>query len=47
MSQPLIILTGLIYGFIAVDQYIKGGAGQAIMFAGYALANWGIYLQAK
>jgi len=47
MSQGLIIITGLIYAFIAVDQYFKGGLGQAIMFAGYALANGGIYLTAK
>lgn len=47
MSQPLIVITGLIYGYIAIEQFCKGGSGQAIMFCGYALANIGIYLQAK
>jgi len=47
MSQTLIIFVGLIYLGIAVDQYFKGGTGQAIMFLGYSLANWGICLQAK
>ena len=47
MSQTLIIVTGLIYTVIAVDQYIKGGTGTSIMFLGYALANIGVYLQAK
>jgi hypothetical protein len=47
MSQALIIVTGLIYTVIAVDQFIKGGTGPSIMFLGYALANIGVYLQAK
>lgn len=47
MSQSLVILTGLIYLYCAVEQWMKGQAGTAIMFAGYAAANVGVYLQAK
>lgn len=47
MSQSLITITGLIYFAIAVDQYFKGGTGQAIMFLGYSIGNIGIYLTAK
>lgn len=46
MSQPLIILTGLIYAWIALEQAAKGNTPVALMFAGYAFANIGIYMQA-
>lgn len=46
MSQPLIILTGLIYAFISIEQGARGNPGVALMFAGYAFANIGIYMQA-
>lgn len=47
MSHTLIALIGLAYVCIAVEQYAKQDMGVAIMFAGYALAQWGVYLQAK
>lgn len=47
MSQWLVALTGCIYLFIAFEQAWKGSTGVAIMFAGYAFANIGIYLQAS
>lgn len=47
MSQPLIVLTGLIYGYIALEQAWKGNVGVALMFFGYAFANVGVWLQAK
>lgn len=47
MSQFLIVITGLIYLGVAIDQYFKGGIGQAVMFFGYAIGNVGIYLTAK
>lgn len=47
MSHWLIIATGLAYAACAVDQYLKGSPGTALMFFGYATANIGVYLQAR
>jgi len=47
MSSWLIVLTGLIYAYIAFDQYIKGNSGMAVTYFGYALGNVGLYMMAK
>jgi hypothetical protein len=47
MSHTLIAAIGVAYVWIAVEQYTKQDTGVAIMFAGYALAQWGVWLQAK
>lgn len=47
MSGPLIILTGLIYAWIAVDQLRHANPSMAIVYAGYALANVGLYMAVK
>ncbi len=47
MSHTLIAAIGVAYVWIALEQYAKGGTGVALMFAGYALAQWGVWLQAK
>ena len=47
MSGPLIALTGVIYAWIAVDQFWRGNPGMAIAYAGYALANVGLYTLAR
>ena len=47
MSGPLIALTGVIYAWIAVDQFWRGNPGMAIAYAGYALANVGLYMLAR
>jgi hypothetical protein len=47
VSGPLIILTGAIYAWIAVDQAIKGNPGMATAYAGYAFANAGLWMLAK
>lgn len=47
MSPWLIILTGLIYAYIAVEQGIKGNQPMAMTYAGYAFSNIGLYLLAK
>ena len=47
MSQGLIILTGLIYAYIAAEQAVKANYAIALMFAGYAVANIGVYFQAR
>jgi hypothetical protein len=44
VSSWLIILTGLIYVYIAAEQLFKGDFGLACMYAGYAFANYGAYL---
>jgi hypothetical protein len=44
MSSNLIILTGLIYVYIAGEQLFKGDFGLACMYSGYAFANYGAYL---
>jgi hypothetical protein len=47
MSHTLIALIGLAYIWIAVDQWVKGGTGVAVMFAGYAIGQLGVWMQAK
>jgi len=47
LSAWLIALTGLIYAYIAVEQFIKGNPNMAIVYAGYAGSNIGLYLLAK
>lgn len=46
MSAWLIILTGLIYAYISVEQYLKGNMGMAVCYFGYALGNVGLYMLA-
>jgi hypothetical protein len=47
MSGPLIILTGLIYAYVALEQGSKGNVGLLIAYAGYAFSNIGLYLLAS
>jgi len=46
MSSWLIIVTGVIYAYISVEQGYKGNIGMAICYAGYALGNVGLYMMA-
>ena len=46
MSAWLIIVTGLIYGYIAVEQALKGNVPMAIVYAGYSFSNAGLYVLA-
>jgi hypothetical protein len=46
MSAWLIIVTGLIYGYIAVEQGLKGNVPMAIVYAGYSFSNAGLYVLA-
>jgi hypothetical protein len=46
MSSWLIIVTGLIYGYIAVEQGLKGNVPMAVVYSGYAFSNWGLYILA-
>ena len=43
MSVGLIILVGLIYLYVAVDQFIKGNPGMCICYLSYAVAQVGWY----
>lgn len=47
MSGWLIALTGIIYAYVALEQGLKGNAGMAIAYTGYAFANIGLYLLAS
>lgn len=46
MSRPLIALVGLIYAYIAIEQAVKGNAPFAIVYAGYAASNVGLWYAA-
>jgi len=46
MSAWLIIVTGVIYGFIAVEQAVKGNVPMAVVYSGYAFSNIGLYILA-
>lgn len=43
MSVGLIILVGLIYLYVAVDQFVKGNPGMCICYLSYAIAQIGWY----
>lgn len=47
MSGNLIAITGLIYLYVAVDQFWKGNSPMGIAYLGYAFSNVGLYLLAK
>jgi hypothetical protein len=46
MSAWLIILTGLIYAYISIEQGFKGNLSMFIVYGGYALSNIGLYIMA-
>jgi len=46
MSSWLIIVTGLIYGYISVEQGAKGNWAMSMVYAGYAFSNVGLYILA-
>ncbi len=47
MSTWLIIVTGLIYLTISIEQIYKGNTGMGITYFGYALGNVGLYKMAS
>lgn len=47
MSGWLIILTGLIYAYVAAEQIARGNNAMAIAYSGYAFSNIGLYLMSK
>jgi len=47
MSATLIAIVGLVYAFVAMNLYVTGKPGLALAFAGYAVSNIGLYLEAR
>ena len=47
MSAALIAAVGVIYAFVAANLYLSGKPGLALAFAGYAVSNIGLYLEAR
>ena len=47
MSTNLIIVTGVIYAYIAAEQAFKGNIGMFMCYAGCAFANIGLYMLAS
>lgn len=44
MSSTLIIIVGIIYLSVSIDQLIKGDLALSLIYFGYAFANIGAYL---
>lgn len=47
MAGWLILAVGGVYAVVAVDLYVNAKPGMALAFVGYALANVGLWIQAK
>jgi len=47
MSAWLIIVTGLIYAYIAIEQGIKGNMPMAVVYGGYGFSNIGLFILAS
>lgn len=47
MSAWLVVIIGLVYMYIGLEQGFRGNWGVAVMFAGYAFSNVGIFLQVR
>jgi hypothetical protein len=45
MSGNLILITGLIYTYVFVDQlFLKGNTGMGLAYLGYAFSNIGLFM---
>ena len=47
MSGWLVILTGAIYAYIAIEQGFKGNTAMAVVYSGYAFSNIGLWLAVR
>jgi hypothetical protein len=47
VSGPLIVLTGLVYAYVAGEQAVKGNVAMGVVYAGYAFANVGMWMALK
>lgn len=46
MSAWLIVVTGLIYAYIAIEQGLKGNMAMLVIYSGYAFSNVGLFWMA-
>jgi hypothetical protein len=46
MSSWLIMVTGVAYVYVSLEQGLKGNLGMAICYFGYAIGNVGLYMMA-
>jgi len=47
LSSWLIIVTGLIYAYIGIEQAFKGNVPMAVVYSGYAFSNFGLVFLVK
>jgi len=47
MSAWLIVAVGIAYAVVAAEQITKGNMYMAIVYAGYAFSNVGLYMLAR
>lgn len=47
MSPWLIIVTGAIYAYIALEQAALGNLAMAVVYSGYAFSNIGLFILAR
>jgi hypothetical protein len=47
MSSSLIIITGLIYTYVGIDQFLKGNSPMGVTYLCYAGANYGLWMNIK
>jgi hypothetical protein len=47
MSGTLIIITGVIYLYVSVEQFAQGNNAMGCVYAGYSFSNWGLWILAK
>jgi hypothetical protein len=47
MSAWLILVTGLIYAYVALEQLYKGNTAMFIAYSGYSFSNIGLYMLAS
>lgn len=47
MSAWMIVVTGLMYLYIGIEQGIKSNFALSIMYGAYAVANIGLYMMAN
>jgi hypothetical protein len=44
VSGHLIAVTGVIYTYVFVDQFLKGNTGMGLAYLGYAFSNIGLFM---
>lgn len=47
MSGTLIIVTGVIYLCVSIEQFAHGNNAMACVYAGYSFSNVGLWILAK